>query len=120
MTPRAKGGEGGAGPAGEVPGSPLREDALALTADIAWQSGAFRKAADALDKLRELSPAGESVALDLAAADCYFLNRDHALAAAALAPPAGSQRRGRAGRGAHRRDSRPPGGHLPSRSPTRR
>lgn len=69
----------------KFPGSPLREDALALTADIAWQSGAFRKAADALDKLRELSPAGESVALDLAAADCYFLNRDHALAAAAYA-----------------------------------
>ncbi len=69
----------------KFPSSPLREDALALSADIAWQSRAYRRAADALEKLRELTPPAEAVTLNLACADCYFLNNDHALAAAAYA-----------------------------------
>lgn len=69
----------------KFPASPLRADALALSADIAWQSNAYRKAADDMDKLRELTPASAAASLNLAAADCYFLNGDHALAAAAYA-----------------------------------
>lgn len=69
----------------KFPGSALRADALRLTADLAWQSGAYRKAADALDKLKDIAPGEETDKLRLIAADCYFLNRDWANAAAGYA-----------------------------------
>lgn len=65
---------------GTAPGA-LRADALALAADIAWQSGSYRRAADALVKLVDTVPASESGPIRLFAADCYFLQKDFAPAA---------------------------------------
>jgi tetratricopeptide (TPR) repeat protein len=69
----------------KFPDSRLRADTLRLTADLARQSGAFRKAADALDKLKELVPSDETDELRLVAADYYFLYGDWTNAAAGYA-----------------------------------
>lgn len=69
----------------KFPDSKLRADALRLTADLAIQSGAYRKAADALDKLKDLVPADEKDGVRLFAADCYFRYGDWANAAAGYA-----------------------------------
>lgn len=69
----------------KFPDSKLRSDALRLTADLAIQSGAFRKAADALDKLKTLVPRDETDGVRLVAADCYFRYGDWANAAAGYA-----------------------------------
>lgn len=63
----------------------LRADALALAVDIAWQSGSYRKAADALVKLVATVPASEAGPIRLFAADCYFLQNDFSPAAEAYA-----------------------------------
>lgn len=63
--------------------SPLASDALGLAANIAWSIREYRRAADAYFTLANAASGERRAELMLAAADCYFLQGDHAPAAAA-------------------------------------